>query len=87
MMEKAFSALKRSRTFAMLATGLDFMTAFSAVLSSLNNAGPGLGAVGPGRNWASLSDAQVWVCIVAMLLGRVELFTALVLFTPAFWRK
>lgn len=74
-------------TFAMLATGLDFMTAFSAVLASLNNAGPGLGAVGPGRNWSSLSDAQVWLCSVAMFLGRIELFTALVLFTPAFWRK
>lgn len=74
-------------TFTMLATGLDFMTAFSAVLSSLNNAGPGLGNVGPGHNWSVLADAQLWVCIVAMLLGRVELFTALVLFTPAFWRK
>ena len=74
-------------TFAMLATGLDFMTAFTAVLASLNNAGPGLGAVAPGHNWASLADSQVWLCITAMFLGRIELFTALVLFTPAFWRK
>jgi trk system potassium uptake protein TrkH len=74
-------------TLALLASGLDFTSAFTAVLSSLNNAGPGLGIVGPGHSWWALSDFQAWVCIAAMFLGRIELFTALVLFTPAFWRK
>jgi trk system potassium uptake protein TrkH len=70
-----------------LASGLDFISAFTAVLSSLNNSGPGLGLVGPGRSWWQLSDYQAWICIAAMFLGRIELFTALVLFTPVFWRK
>ena len=74
-------------SLAMLASGLDFISAFTAVLASLNNAGPGLGMVGPGHSWWALSDYQAWVCITAMFLGRIELFTALVLFTPAFWRK
>jgi len=74
-------------TLALLASGLDFISAFTAVLGSLNNAGPGLGLVGPGHSWWALSDYQAWICIAAMFLGRIELFTALVLFTPAFWRK
>jgi trk system potassium uptake protein TrkH len=68
-------------------TGLDAMTAFSAVVASLNNIGPGLHQVGPATNFAVLTDFQTWVCAFAMLLGRLELFTLLVVFTPAFWRK
>jgi len=74
-------------TFALLASNLDFITAFSAVVSSINNTGPGLGLVGPTHTYAALTEFQTWVCTGAMFLGRVELFTALVLFTPAFWRK
>ncbi len=74
-------------TFAMLLSNLDFITAFTAVLASMNNVGPGLGLVGPTHNYAVLTDFQVWVCTAAMFLGRIELFTVLVLFTPAFWRK
>ncbi|HUG73338.1 MAG TPA: potassium transporter TrkG [Steroidobacteraceae bacterium] len=74
-------------TFTMLATGMDFVTAFTAVLASINNAGPGLGQVGPATNYAALSDFQTWVCILAMFLGRIELFTFLILFTRTFWRK
>ncbi len=74
-------------TFTMLATRMDFITAFTAVLASINNAGPGLGQVGPATNYAALSDFQVWVCTLAMFLGRIELFTFLVLFTRTFWRK
>lgn len=74
-------------TFAMLATHMDFLTAFTAVLASINNAGPGLGQVGPSTNYATLSDFQVWICTLAMFLGRIELFTFLVLFTRTFWRK
>jgi trk system potassium uptake protein TrkH len=54
---------------------------------SLNNTGPGLAQVGPATNYASLNDFQTWVCSFGMLLGRLELFTLLVVLTPAFWRK
>jgi len=74
-------------TFVLLASGLDFLTALSAIVSCLNNAGPGLGQVGPGASYASLNDFQTWVCTLAMFLGRMEIFTALVLFTPSFWKK
>jgi trk system potassium uptake protein TrkH len=71
----------------LAATGLDLVTAFSAVVACINNTGPGLGAVGPSTNYAGLSDFQSWLLVCAMLLGRLELLTVLVLFTPAFWRK
>ena len=74
-------------TIAMLFTGLDVITAFTAIVSCVNNAGPGMNQVGPATTFAILSDAQSCICIVAMLLGRLELFTLLVLFTPGFWRK
>jgi trk system potassium uptake protein TrkH len=74
-------------TFVMLATDLDFITAFTAVIASVNNAGPGLAAVGPSTNFAALGPFQTWVCTAAMFLGRIELFTFFVLFTPMFWRK
>jgi len=74
-------------TFTMLASGLDLETSLTAVIASINNAGPGLGAVGPAGNYASLTDFQTWICSTAMFLGRLELFTVLVLFTPTFWRK
>ncbi len=74
-------------TFTLLISGLDFATAFSAVLACLNNFGPGLGQVGPTSNYAGLTDFQTWVCTWAMLLGRLEIFTVLILFTPGFWRR
>jgi len=74
-------------TFALLASGLDFLSAFSAIIACINNAGPGLGVVGPASNFQGLSDFQTWVCSLAMLLGRLEIFSFLVLLTPAFWRK
>ena len=73
--------------FVQLAGGLDFMTSLSAIIACINNAGPGLGLVGPGSNYGVLSDFQTWVCSAAMLLGRLEIFTILVLFTPTLWRK
>ena len=69
----------------LLGTELDQVTAFSAVAASLNNLGPGLGKVA--ANYASISDADKWVCVAAMLLGRLEIFTLFVLFTPAFWQR
>ncbi|MEO8061568.1 MAG: potassium transporter TrkG [Pseudomonadota bacterium] len=74
-------------TFALLLSGLDFMTAFSAIIACINNMGPGLGTVGPSTNYASLTDFQSWVCTLAMILGRLEIFPLLVLVTPAFWRR
>jgi trk system potassium uptake protein TrkH len=73
--------------FAMLLSGLDFISSLSAVIASINNAGPGLGRVGPGMTYHSLSHFQIWVCSIAMLLGRLEIFSVLVLFTPTYWRK
>ena len=73
--------------FVQLASGLDFLTSMSSVIACINNAGPGLGLVGPGSNYGILSNFQTWVCSVAMLLGRLEIFTILVLFTPTLWRK
>jgi trk system potassium uptake protein len=74
-------------TFALLATGLDLVSSFSAAVGSVNNVGPGLGQVGPSTNFASLTDSQTWICTLAMLIGRLEIFSVLVLFTPSFWRK
>jgi trk system potassium uptake protein TrkH len=74
-------------TFTLLLSGLDFSSSMSAIISSIDNTGPGLGRVGPSTNYASLSDLQTWVCTLAMLLGRLEIFSVLVLFTPTFWRK
>lgn len=69
----------------LLASGLDDITAFTAVAACLNNLGPGLGAVA--ANFASINDFSKWVLIIAMLFGRLEIFTLLVLFTPAFWKS
>ena len=74
-------------TFALLASGLDFISSFSAIIACINNAGPGLGVVGPASNYQGLSDFQTWTCSTAMLLGRLEIFSFLVLLTPQFWRK
>jgi trk system potassium uptake protein TrkH len=74
-------------TLLLLLSGLDVVTAFTAVVACINNTGPGLGQVGPAGNFQGLSDFQTWVCTATMLLGRLELLSVLVLFTPAFWRK
>ncbi len=68
--------------------GLDYLTAMSAAITALANVGPGLGPeIGPAGNFAGLPDAAKWILAFAMLLGRLELFTILVLFVPAFWRS
>jgi trk system potassium uptake protein TrkH len=68
----------------LLATGMDDITAFTAVAASINNLGPGLGEVA--ANYSEIGDTSKWILIMAMLFGRLEIFTLLVLFTPAFWR-
>jgi len=65
--------------------GIDLETAVSAVVSCLNNLGPALGDAGP--NYAELPNGSKWVLALAMILGRLELFTLLVLFTAVFWRS
>jgi trk system potassium uptake protein TrkH len=74
-------------TMVLLFSGLDVVTAFTAVIACVNNIGPGLGEVGPAVNYGGLTDFQTWVCTFAMMLGRLELLSVLVLFTPQFWRK
>ncbi|HSG52795.1 MAG TPA: TrkH family potassium uptake protein [Rheinheimera sp.] len=68
----------------LLLTGLDNITAFTATAACLNNLGPGLGEVV--ANFGSIPDASKWLLIIAMVFGRLEIFTLLVLFTPAFWK-
>ena len=69
---------------ALMATGLDFTTAFSAVAAAINNLGPGLGEVA--ANYSSINEVAKGLLCFTMLLGRLEIFTLLVIFTPAFWR-
>ncbi len=70
---------------SLLALGMDNVTAFSATAACLNNLGPGLGEVA--SNYADISDGAKWVLLITMLFGRLEVFTLLVLFTPAFWKN
>ncbi len=67
--------------------GLDFISALGAAASSLGNIGPAIGSVSPVNSYAHLSDGAKWFCSFLMLIGRLELFTVLILFTPFFWRK
>lgn len=74
-------------TVMLASSGMDMVSAFSAVIACINNTGPGLDQVGPATTYESLTDFQTWVCSGAMLLGRLELFTLLILFSPIFWEK
>jgi len=74
-------------TFAMLLTGMDFDSSFGAVVASINNTAHGFGPPGGVHNFHSLSALQAWICAAAMLLGRVEIFSVIVLFRPVYWRK
>jgi len=71
--------------FMLLATGMTFLTAVSAVGATINNLGPGMGSVA--AHYGDIGPAAKWVLCLGMLLGRLELFTLLVLFTPMFWRR
>nr|WP_210287069.1 TrkH family potassium uptake protein [Ancylobacter tetraedralis] len=73
---------------AINALGFDLITAFSASITAVANVGPGLGTVvGPAQNFAGLPDHVIWLLSFGMLMGRLELFTVLVLFLPSFWRR
>jgi trk system potassium uptake protein len=82
-----FGLTTLAATFVLVATGLDFVSAATAAVACITNTGPGLGSVGPAGNYAALTDLQKWACTATMLLGRLELLTLLVVFTPAFWRR
>jgi trk system potassium uptake protein TrkH len=69
----------------LMATGLDQVTAFSAVAACMNNLGPGLEGVG--ANYVDVNDGAKWALSFAMMLGRLEVFTLLILFTREFWRR
>lgn len=73
-------------TLALSAAGVDFISAMSAVIAHINNMGPGLNQVGPASNYGGLSDLAKWILTFTMFLGRLEIYTFLVLFTRAFWR-
>jgi trk system potassium uptake protein TrkH len=74
-------------TFALLLTGMEFDAAFAAVVASINNTAHGFGPPGGVHNLHALTPLQTWICSAAMLLGRLEIFSVLVLFRPAYWRK
>jgi trk system potassium uptake protein TrkH len=76
-----------SMTLLLSLSGLDIIGAFSAIVASIDNSGPGLNQLGPATTFAVLSDFQTLVATFAMLLGRLEIFTLLVVLPPAFWRK
>ncbi|MGD9869687.1 MAG: TrkH family potassium uptake protein [Thauera sp.] len=76
-----------SLTLVLSATGLELITAFSAVVACLNNTGPGLDMVGPASNYQGLEAFHKWVLSFTMILGRLEIFTFLVVLTPTFWRR
>ena len=78
---------KRELSMLLLLSGMDILTAFSAVIATVNNIGPGLGEVGPSGNYGGLNPFQLGVLTFAMLLGRLELLSVLVLFSAHFWRK
>lgn len=71
----------------IMALGVGFSESFGIVVSSIGNVGPGLGKCGPAYTWNALPDAAKWILSFLMLVGRLEIFTVLLLFTPGFWKK
>jgi trk system potassium uptake protein TrkH len=73
--------------FMVLSDNIDYVTAMSSVIAALMNIGPGFGAVGPSENYAFISDVGKWFLSWNMMVGRLEMFSALVIFYPSFWKK
>ena len=82
-----YMGLFLAATLAMAALGLDMISSISAVATALGNVGPGLGSVGPTDNFFGVPAVGKWLLIFCMLLGRLEIYTIIVLLMPAFWRK
>jgi trk system potassium uptake protein TrkH len=74
-------------TLFMMALGVDFVESLGAVIASIGNMGPGIGLTGPAYSWSFLPDPSKWFLSFLMLMGRLELFTILILFTPRFWEN
>lgn len=74
-------------TVLVAATGVDFTTAIGAVATTIGNTGPGFGMVGPTENFALIPEVGKWILIWCMLLGRLEIFTMIILFVPEFYKK
>lgn len=73
--------------FAIMCTGVDFMEAFGITVSSLGNVGPGLGKFGPSFSWSELPALSKWITSFLMLVGRLEVFSVLLVLTPRFWKR
>jgi trk system potassium uptake protein TrkH len=71
----------------MASLGLDMISAFASVAASIGNIGPGLGLVGPAKNYVAIPLVGKWVLIFCMILGRLEIYTVIVLLMPEYWRK
>ena len=82
-----FLGLFIAASLIMAYMGLDMITAFSSVAASIGNIGPGLGLVGPAKNYLTIPLTGKWVLIFCMLLGRLEIYTVIVLLMPEYWRK
>jgi trk system potassium uptake protein TrkH len=73
--------------FMVLVDQMDYLTGMSSVIATLMNIGPGFGGVGPSQNYAWISDTGKWFLSWNMLVGRLEMFSALVIFYPSFWKR
>lgn len=82
-----FIAIAFASILILMALGINFDESIGLVVSSLGNTGPGLGAYGPAYSWNAMPDAAKWLCSLLMLLGRLELFTVLLMFSPDFWKR
>ncbi len=74
-------------TIGMAAIGTDIITSATTVISAMSNVGPALGEAGPTDNYASLPYAGKWILLLCMLIGRLEIYTVLILIVPRFWKK
>ena len=74
-------------TFFVASSGVDVVTSFTSALACIGNVGPGIGAVGPMDNYAGLPPLAKWILSLDMLLGRLEIYTVVILFVPRFYKK
>ncbi len=82
-----YLALFAVGSLVLASMGVDFISAVSAVAASIGNIGPGLGSVGPAANFAHINDAGKWLLSLLMLVGRLEVYTFIILFVPEFWKR
>jgi trk system potassium uptake protein TrkH len=82
-----YLAIAAVATLALCGLGLDLITSFAAMATTLGNVGPGLGLYHPATTFSQAPDAAKWILSFCMLVGRLELYTVLVLLIPEFWKK